>query len=185
MLIQSAAEEVTVRVAGYVRESADPGSGKSAYAQQEEIRRHATEHGDHLVAVCQDVRVVGEPGARDGYLGLLGVIASQAVDAVVVPGVGTLSSDQIVQEIMLWDLRARGVRVISTDAADLPLLDTEAEPGPARMLIRDVLARVGEHARGIGSHRIEPPGILADGDVLVHIIHADRAEERRADASSR
>jgi hypothetical protein len=53
------------------------------------------------------------------------------------------------------------------------------------MLIRDVLARVGEHARGIGSHRVEPPEVLADGDVLVHIIHADRAEERPADASSR
>jgi len=166
-----------VRVAGYLRESADPDSGRSAYAQQEEIRRHVADHGDQLIAVCQDLRVPGEALGRDGYLGLLGIIASQAVDAVVIPGVAALSSDQIVQEIMLWDLRSRGVRVISTDAADLPLLDRESEPGPARMLIRDILERVGEHARGIGSHRVAPPAILPDGDILVHIIHTDRAEE--------
>lgn len=169
-----------MRVAGYVRESADPESGRSAYAQHEEIRRHAAEHGDHLVAVCQDSRVPGEPLARDGYLGLLGVIASQAVDAVLIPGLCTLSSDQIVQEIMLWDLRSRGVRVVSTDESDLALLDADAEPGPTRMLIRDVLERVGEHARGIGSHRPAPPSTLPDGDVLVQIIHADRAEEQAA-----
>jgi DNA invertase Pin-like site-specific DNA recombinase len=169
-----------VRVVGYVRESADPDAGRSAYAQQEDIRRHVLAHGDQLVAICQDLRSPGQPSARDGYLGLLGVIASQAVDAVIIPGVTVLSSDQIVQEIMLWDLRARGVRVISTDISDLVLLDAESEPGPTRMLIRDVLERVGEHARGIGAYRIEPPGILGDGDVLVHIIHADRAEERAA-----
>ena len=169
-----------MRVAGYVRESADQAAGRSAYAQQEEIRRHATEHGDHLVAICQDTRVPGEPLARDGYLGLLGVIGSEAVEAVVLPGLGTLSSDQIVQEIMLWDLRSRGVHVISTDPDDLVLLDTEAGPGPTRMLIRDVLERVGEHAKGLGARRIDRPTILADGDVLVHIIHADRAEEQRA-----
>lgn len=171
-----------MRVAGYVRESADPASGRSAYAQQEEIRRHAVEHGDLVVAICQDVRVPGEPLRRDGYLSLLGVIASQAVEAVVIPGVTALSSDQIVQEIMLWDLRTRGVRVVSTDQADLPLLDVTAEPGPTRMLIRDVLERVGEHAKGIGSHRPEPPGALPDTDVLVQIIHADRDEERWAAA---
>jgi hypothetical protein len=44
------------------------------------------------------------------------------------------------------------------------------------MLIRDVLERVGEHARSIGAHRLEPPGILPDGDVMIHIITADTAE---------
>jgi hypothetical protein len=87
-----------------------------------------------------------------------------------------LSSDQIVQEIMLWDLRGRGVRVISTDPSDLLLLDADERPGSSRMLIRDVLERVGEHARSIGAHRLEPPGILPDGDVMIHIITADTAE---------
>lgn len=165
-----------MRVVGYVRESADPDAGSSAYAQQEEIRRHVAEHGHHLVAVCQDARVPGEELARDGYLGLLGVIASRAVDAVIVPGVDALSSDQIVQEIMLWDLRSRGVRVVSTRPDDLPLLDPEAEPEPTRMVIRDVLERVDEHVRGLGSHRLSRDDVLGEGDVLIHIVESDRAE---------
>jgi hypothetical protein len=165
-----------VRVVGYVRESADPSAGRSGFEQQETIRRHAVEHGHALVAVCQDARSPGEALGRDGYLGLLGVIASGAVDAVLLPGVAVLSSDQIVQEIMLWDLRTRGVRVISTDDADLTLLDAEAEPGPSRMLIRDVLQRVGEHARYMNTLEFAPPGIPPDGDVMIHIIQADEAE---------
>jgi DNA invertase Pin-like site-specific DNA recombinase len=161
---------------GYVRESADPSAGHSAFEQQELIRRHALEHGHSIVAVCLDARAAGEALGRDGYLGLLGVIASGATDAVIVPGLSVLSSDQIVQEIMLWDLRGRGVRVISTDPSDLLLLDADERPGSSRMLIRDVLERVGEHARSIGAHRIEPPGILPDGDVMIHIITADTAE---------
>ncbi|MEX1208844.1 MAG: recombinase family protein [Acidimicrobiia bacterium] len=169
-----------MRVVGYVRESADPSAGHSAFEQQEAIRRHALEHGLSIVAVCLDARVAGEALGRDGYLGLLGVIASGAADAVIVPGVSVLSSDQIVQEIMLWDLRGRGVLVISTDPADLPLLDAAEGPGPSRMIIRDVLERVGEHARSIGAHRIDPPGILPDGDVMIHIITADTAEDSTA-----
>ena len=165
-----------MRVVGYVRESADPSAGHSAFEQQEAIRRHALEHGLSIVAVCLDARVAGEALGRDGYLGLLGVIASGAADAVIVPGVTVLSSDQIVQEIMLWDLRGRGVRVISTDPADLQLLDVAERLGPSRMIIRDVLERVGEHARSIGAHRIESPGILPDGDVMIHIITSDDAE---------
>lgn len=165
-----------MRVVGYVRESVDPSAGHSAFEQQEAIRRHALEHGFSVVAVCVDARVPGEGLGRDGYVGLLGVIASGAADAVIVPGLSVLSSDQIVQEIMLWDLRGRGVRVISTDPGDLPLLDAEQPPGPSRTLIRDVLQRVAEHARSIGAHRADPPAILADGDVMIHIIEADAAE---------
>ena len=169
-----------MRVVGYVRESADPTNGRTAFAQQEELRRHVGEHGLHLVSICQDVRVPGRPLARDGYLSLLGVIASGAADAVLLPGVATLSSDQVVQEIMLWDLRARGIRVLTTDADEISLIG-DGDPGAARMMIRDILERVGEHARTLGAHRIDPPTVLPDGDVMVHIIAADEAEESSGD----
>jgi len=172
-----------VRVVGYVRESPDPSDGRSAFAQQEEIRRHAATHGLCVVAWCQDLR--GATPGRDGYLSLLGVVASGAVDAVLLPGMATLSSDQIVQEIMIWDLVGRGIRVISTLEADRTLLGAEADPGAARMMIRDVLTRVGEHARSLGAHRIQPPSILPDGDVLVHIIRADEAEISLRDGAPR
>ncbi len=165
-----------MRIAGYVRESADPSDDRPAFTQQEELRRFAGDHGHNIVAICQDLRTPGAPPSRDGYLSLLGVVASGGVEAVLVPGIATFSSDAIVQEIMLWDLQARGVRVLSTNDSDLTLLDPATVPEPSRMVIRDVLERVGEHAAGLGAHRIDPPGILADGDVMVHIIEADAAE---------
>jgi hypothetical protein len=64
-----------MRIAGYVRESPDPSDPRSAFAQQEEIRRHAAAHGLTLVAICQDLR--GAAGSRDGYLALLGVVAAR------------------------------------------------------------------------------------------------------------
>ncbi len=165
-----------MRVVGYVRESADPTDSRIAFAQQEELRRYASEHGHQIVAICQDLRMPGSPPSRAGYVSLLGVVAAGGVDAVLIPGLDTLSSDAIVQEIMLWDLRQRGIRVVSTDPVDLRLLDAEAVPDPPRLVIRDVLERVSEHAREIGSHRIDPPNSFPGRDVLVHIIEADAAE---------
>jgi DNA invertase Pin-like site-specific DNA recombinase len=164
-----------VRVVGYVRESADP-AGASAFSQQEELRRHAAEHGHLVVAICQDLRSPGVKPSRDGYVSVLGVIAAGGVEAVLVPRLSTFSSDSIVQEIMLWDLRSRGIRVISTDPVDLQLLDTSQAPGADRIVIRDVLERVGEHARDIVARRPTAADVLPDADVLVQIIAADEHE---------
>lgn len=160
-----------MRIVGYVREPAD--GSRSAYAQQEELRRHAAEHGHALVAVCQDVASPGHTG-RDGYLSLLGVVAAGGVDAVVVPGIETFSADQIVQEIIVWDLRGRGVAVVSTDPADAAVLDPGGDPEPGRVLIRDVLDRVSDHARTVGRTQLDTAP--ADVDVLVEIVRADEAE---------
>jgi DNA invertase Pin-like site-specific DNA recombinase len=171
-----AAEVVTaVRVVGYVRESADP-AGASAFSQQEELRRYATEHGHLIVSVCQDLRSPGVKPSRDGYLSVLGVIAAGGVEAVLVPRLSTFASDSIIQEIMMWDLRGRGIRVISTDPVDLRLLDAEQTPGADRIVIREVLERVGEHARDIVSRRPTADDVVPDADVLVQIIAADERE---------
>ena len=58
----------------------------------------------------------------------------------------SLSDDQIVQEVLLWDLKARGVSVLSTEPDDAAIVGGD-DPGATRMLIRDVLARIEEHAR--------------------------------------
>lgn len=157
-----------------MRESADSSDPRSAFAQQEEIRRHAATHGYTVVAICQDLR--GVSANRDGYLALLGVVAAGAVEAVLLPGVATLSSDQIVQEIMIWDLVSRRIRVLSTAETDLALLDGDADPGTTRMLIRDVLSRVGEHARTVGSIPADRPPLRPDTDVMIHLVRADAAE---------
>jgi DNA invertase Pin-like site-specific DNA recombinase len=158
-----------VRIAGYVRESADPSADRPAFAQQEELRRYAVEHGHDLVAICRDVREPGHALGRAGYRSLLGVIASGSVDTVLVPGLETLADDEIVQEVMLWDLRSRRVRVLSTHPQDDPIL-ADGDPGPSRRVIRHVLARVAEYgllvaavpAEATVAQGVPEPGAVAD-----------------------
>jgi hypothetical protein len=171
-----------VRIAGYVREPADPSADRPAFAQQEELRRYALEHGHDLVAVCRDAREAGYALGRSGYRSLLGVIATGAVDAVLLPGLETLADDQILQEIILWDLRSRRVQILSTRSADSAVLGGD-DPGPARMLIRDVLSRVAEYtawASDLGSTGSPRPGAdvaparsLEGGDVLIELRAVD------------
>ncbi len=155
-----------MRVVGYIRESQDPDETRPAFAQQEEIRRWAGDQGHSLIAICQDVRHPGRPLGHDGYLSLLGVVDGARVEAVVVPGLETLSADHVVQEIMLWDLRSRGVAVFSTREAEMAIITGEA-PGPTRMFIRDVLDRVGEYARLAGSRPLAGPGAA---EVIVQLL---------------
>jgi DNA invertase Pin-like site-specific DNA recombinase len=166
-----------VRVVGYARESPGVEDALPAFAQQEEIRRWASANGHHLVAVCQDSRQEGHALRRDGYVALLGTIAAGSVDAVVVAGIEALAADQIVQEILLWDLRSRGVGVVSTRPED-GTVTGEGDPGPTRMLIRDVLARVAEHA-GVIENR--PPSRPAGGaDVVVRLLKDDPEDRSTA-----
>ena len=139
-----------MRVVAYLRESADPSEDRPAFAQQEDIRRHAAAHGLDVVAICQDVPRPGLTLGREGYRSLLGILGAGNAEAVLLPGVATLSADIVLQEIMLWDLRARGARVLSTDAADLDVLG----PAPAhatRRLVRDVLARVADYREAVAA----------------------------------
>ena len=167
-----------MRVVGYIRETGSPADGESAFAQHEELRRHASVEGHQLVAVCSDARDAGPERDREGYRSLLGVIAAGSVDGVLVPGLDTLSSDAIVQEIMLWDLRSRGVTVVSTRRDDAEILATGAA-APSRLFIREVLTRVAEHGTLVSSTRPSPPpGAGRDegsDDVVVHLIRPGRA----------
>ena len=167
-----------MRVVGYVRESTDREDTRPAFVQQEEIRRWTAEHGHDLVAVCRDARPAEGPAGRAGYLALLGVLGAGGIDAVILPGVAVLSEDQVVQEILLWDLRSRGVRIVSTLAADEPVLGADA-PGPTRMFIRDVLSRVAEHASLLARRTVDPPA--GPTDVVIELLDED-APEDRADA---
>lgn len=152
-----------MRVAGYVREAADPSEGEPAFVQHERIRRWAAESGHHLVAVCQDTRQAGYGLGRDGYLGLLGVIAAGEVDAVVVPDPETFSADVVSQEIMRWDLSARGVAVLTISG-------DEENDASTRQLVRHVLARLEDYGTEVSQ---KPAASLGGGgmtDVIVQLV---------------
>lgn len=160
-----------MRVVAYLRESTDPGEERPAFAQQEETRRYAAAHGLAVVAICQDVPRPGLSLGREGYRSLLGIITSGHAEAVLLPGVAALSADLVVQEIMLWDLRARGARVLSTDAADVEVL-TPVPADATRRFVRDVLARVAEHRDALSATppALPPASGPADDGVVVHLM---------------
>ena len=164
-----------MRAAAYLREPPDPTAMTTLFAQGEIVRRWATEGGHHLVAVCHDRRKTGDPTGRNGYLSLVAVAERGQIDAVVLPSLDTFSSDQIVQEIMIWDMRSRGVIVLTVDEAENASL-SGTDPGPTRQFVRDVLARVAEHARLVSippSRSAAPPN---DMEVVVELIAATHDE---------
>ncbi len=173
-----------MRVVGYVRDTPDPSEAEPAFAQAERVRRWINDSGHQLVAVCQDVRTAGRPLGRDGFRAMIGILGTGEAEAVLVPSLDALSPDKVAQEIMLWDLRARGVAVISAAETDLDLL-ADPPSDSIRILIRDVLAKVATHVEMVGAPVIpmtEPaaPGLpiatepqeeaIDDSDVVVELI---------------
>ena len=161
-----------MRVVGYIREaSAD---SEPAFAQSEQIRRWINEHGHRLVSLCQDVRSPGHAVGREGLQSIVGIVSAGQVDAVVVPTLLTFSPDKVSQEVILWELRAHGITVLSTDPADIAQL---ADP-PAdnvRLMIRDVLAkstRFAEILRSPATPGAEPDVLHSDDtrDVVIELI---------------
>jgi len=131
-----------VRVVGYVRELYGPEDADPAFVQGEAIRAWVRNTGHNLISICQDVRQQGHGLGRDGYQALLGIVAGRGVDGVVVPELSALSPDLITQEIIIWDLRRRGVSVMSIDESDHKAL---LAPTKERLLMRDVLARLEDY----------------------------------------
>jgi DNA invertase Pin-like site-specific DNA recombinase len=131
-----------MRVVGYVRELFAPEDADPAFVQGEAIRAWVRKTGHNLISVCQDVRQEGHVLGREGYQALLGIVAGKGVDGVVVPSLDSFSPDLMTQEIIVWDLRRRGVTVLSIDERDHQLLMT---PTKERLLLRDVLARLEDY----------------------------------------
>jgi hypothetical protein len=135
-----------------------------------------------MVAVCQDAKTPGHSLERDGYRALIGIIESGQVDAVLVADLRNLSADKIVQEVIIRDLRDRGVAVISTLEEDVAVLE-DPPADPERLLIRDVLHRVDEHRVRLAGLR-EPPTVIrvdeedaaAEEDVLIELVPASEDE---------
>ncbi len=148
-----------MRVVGYVRDTPDPSEAEPAFAQAERVRRWINDSGHQLVAICQDVRTAGRPLGRDGYRAMIGVVGTGQAEAVLVPSLAALSADKVTQEIMLWDLRARNIAVLSATESDVELL-ADPPPDSLRILIRDVLAKVVDHVEmvGVGAIPLGQPG---------------------------
>lgn len=130
-----------MRIAGYIRERPPAAGGEPAFAQSERIRRYAADHALDLVTVCQDAAGPGRTDEAAGFRALLAVAQSGAVSAVVFASLDVLGDDAETQEVMAWELRRRGVDVVSTRPADQALLAADT-PDATRRTARRVLERV-------------------------------------------
>ncbi len=169
-----------MRVVGYVRDTPDPSEAEPAFAQAERVRRWIKDSGHQLVAICQDVRTAGRTLGRDGYRAMIGVLSTGEAEAVLVPSLDALSPDKVTQEIMLWDLRARNIAVLSATETDLELL-ADPSPDSLRILIRDVLAKVVDHVDMVGTGALplsEPqtPSLPASDETDEIALEADHDE---------
>lgn len=166
-----------MNVVGYIREPSTAESGEM-FAQSERVRRWVARNGYHLVALCQDA--AGTSRDRVGFKALLGLAGRGQADLVVIPGLETLSSDKVVQEIMLDRLRSHRLAIVSTEESEHELIATPSTD-PARMLIRDVLFRVEQYSEVLTPIEAPPPlriappvdeaaRALVDADVLIEFV---------------
>lgn len=147
-----------MRIAGYVRETPGPDGLDTAFAQSERVRRWVKDTGNELVTVCQDHHLAASPIDRPGFKALLDVVRNGNADAVVVANLESLSSDKMTQEIMISDIRRAGVTLIATDAADLEML-RDGGDDHARMVVRDIVARLSEYRDAFGLSGSDTPSV--------------------------
>ncbi len=121
--------------------------------QREAVNRYAAAHDIDIVAEYRDEGVCGEKdlGSRPGLGALLDHIESNGVRLVLVERADRLARDLMIGEIILADLRKRGVRVLSADGG----IDTQQEQNPndpdaaTRTLIRQILGAVAEYDKRV------------------------------------
>ncbi len=157
-----------MRVVGYVREATSLTEGETAFAQSERVRRWTADSGHHLVATCQDGRDPTQPLGRDGFRAVLDIARSGNADALVVSDLSVLSSDKVVQEIMLDYLRNLGLTIVSTNEPDHNEL-LEVPDDHTRLVVRDVIAKVDEFRREFPESVAEPLD-PTDADVIVQLM---------------
>lgn len=177
---ESAGEDV--RVVGYVREASNLTEGETAFAQSERVRRWTADSGHHLVATCQDGRDPTQPLGRDGFRAVLDIARSGNADALVVSDLSVLSSDKVVQEIMLDYLRGLGLTIVSTNEPDHSEL-LEVPDDHTRLVVRDVIAKVDEFRREFPeslAEPLDPTDADADADVIVQLMPPSPQRVKRA-----
>jgi hypothetical protein len=152
--------EGIMKIAGYVRQTPGRADPDTAFAQSERIRRWVLDTANELIAVCQDHHASSAAMDRPGFKALLDIVRSEAADAVVVANIAALSPDMMTQEVMLQDIRAAGATIIATDESDIEALGTGGHDH-ARMVVRDVLARIGEYRSAFGLSQDVEPTVLA------------------------
>jgi len=143
------AKKSTIKAVSYLRVSgAGQIDGDGFTRQRASIAKRAKSLGMVIVDEYEDAGVSGtnEMDDRPGLSALLDRIDSNGVRVVLVENASRLARDLMVQEIILQELRKRGVQVIEADGGnDL----TVGSNDPTATLIRQVLGAVSQFEKSV------------------------------------
>jgi len=140
-----------VKAIGYIRVSTEAQAGEDRYGpdvQRDAIRKYASAEGVDLARICEDLGVSGGLEHRPGLAAVYEALDAGDVGAVIVYRLDRLARDLRLQENILFDLRKKGVELISVSEPDL----CSAEP--ERVLLRQVLGSFAEYERRVITLRL-------------------------------
>jgi DNA invertase Pin-like site-specific DNA recombinase len=136
-----------MNVVGYIRVSSKGQmEGDGPTRQKQAIEKFCREHNISLTASFIEEGVSGTTEAmdRESFSQMVQFIEmTRDVSAVVVERLDRLARDLMVSEILLTELRKRGIKVFAADQG--ALIDMANEEGdPTRKLIRQIIAALAE-----------------------------------------
>lgn len=137
------------KVISYCRVSTDNQKKEGTInLQVEEIRDYCKKKKMSLVKVFSDDGVSGGLEDRPALVDLFDYLDENEVEAVVIYRLDRLARDLIIQENLIKDFEKRGIKIISTQEADLDSKD------PTRILIRQLLGGVAQYEKAIITLRL-------------------------------
>lgn len=123
-------------------------SGDGFPRQRAAIAQFAKQHRISMLEEFTDEDVSGtkELEARTGLAALLDRLESNDVDAVLIENASRIARDLLISEVIIGQLRDRGVRVVAADSGQDLTADGD---DPTRTLIRQVLGAVAEFEKTV------------------------------------
>jgi len=117
-------------------------SGDGFPRQQEAIERYAAQNGHEIADLFFDsVTGTSDFDEREGFSMMISYLERSKVELVLVERPDRLARDLMVSEILLADLRKRGVQVIAAESGmDLSVFDND----PSRTLIRQIFGAIAQ-----------------------------------------
>ncbi len=116
--------------------------------QLEAIRKYAKEQGIRIVRVFREEGVSGtkDLGDRPAFVEMMTALHADGVDLVLIEKLDRLARDQVVQELILRDLRKHGFDLIPVMEPDLVQDDPS---NPTRTLIRQIMGAVAQYEKSL------------------------------------
>ncbi len=122
--------------------------GDGFVRQLEAIKKYTKEHGIRIVRVFREAGISGtkDLGDRPAFVEMMTSLHADGVQLVLIEKLDRLARDQVVQELILRDLRKHGFDLIPVMEPDLVQDDPN---NPTRTLIRQIMGAVAQYEKSL------------------------------------